>query len=65
MGRKVSSLSGLYLDNDLLLDAIGTVDPLDHVIGAAVLDDSFSYFDFPFEHADHKFSVEQEFSAAA
>lgn len=65
MGQKVFSLSGLYLDNDLLFDAISTVDPLDHMVGAAVLDDSFSYFDFPFEHADHKLSIEQEFSTAA
>lgn len=54
----------VYLDDDLFLDAIGTVDPLDDMVRAAVLDDSTSYFDFPFKHADHKLSIEQKLSAA-
>lgn len=49
-----------YLDNDLLLDAVSAVDSLDDVVGSAVLDDGVDQFDFPFEHADHKLTVEQE-----
>lgn len=53
-----------YLNNDLLLDAVSTVDPLNDMVRATVLDDSISYFDFPFKHADHKLSIKQELSTA-
>lgn len=47
-----------YLDDDLLLNAVGAVESLDDVIGAAVLEDGSPHFNFPFKHADHKISVE-------
>lgn len=53
-----------YLDNDLLFDTVSTVDPLNDMVRATVLDDGISYFDFPFEHADHKLSIKQELSTA-
>lgn len=64
MGYKAYTISTVYLNNDLLFDAISAIDPFYHVIRAAVLYDSVAHFDFPFEHADHKFSIQQEFSAA-
>lgn len=51
------SLSKVHLDDDLLLNAFSTVDPLNDMVRAAVFDDSVPYFDFPFEHADHKLPV--------
>lgn len=57
-------LRTVYLDNDLLLDAVSAVDPLDDMVRATVFDDGISYFDFPFEHADHKLSIKQELSTA-
>jgi len=57
-------LSHLYLDNDLLFDTVSTVDPLNDMVRATVLNDGISYFDFPFEHADHKLSIKQELSTA-
>lgn len=46
-----------YLDNDLLFDAVSTVDPLNDMVRATILDNCISYFDFPFEHTDHKVSI--------
>lgn len=57
-------VNSFYLDNDLLIDAVSAVDPLDDVVRATVLDDGVSHFDFPFEHAHHKVSVEHELSVA-
>lgn len=54
----------IYLDNDLLFDAVGTVDPLDDMVRATVLNYSISYFYFPFKHAHHKLPIEQELSTA-
>lgn len=54
----------VYLDSDLLFDTLSTVDPLDDMVRATVLDDGISHFDFPFEHADHKLSIKQELSTA-
>lgn len=62
--RKQVRIRTLYLDNNLLLDTVGTVDPLNDVVRATVLDDGISYFYFPFEHADHKLSIKQELSTA-
>lgn len=58
------SLNEHHLDDDLLLHAFSTVDPLNDMVRATVLDDSVSDFDFPFEHADHKLSIKQELSTA-
>lgn len=52
----------LYLDNYLLLDAVSTVDPLNDMVRATVLDYGISYFYFPFKHAHHKLSIKQELS---
>lgn len=52
-----------HLDYDLLLDTISAVESLDDVVRATVLKDSIPHLDFPFEHADHKASVEQIFPA--
>lgn len=54
----------IYLDNDLLFDAVGTVDPLDDMVRATVLNYSISYFYFPFKHAHHKLPIKQELSTA-
>lgn len=51
-----------YLDNYLLLDAVSTVDPLNDVVRATVLDYGISHFYFPFKHAHHKLSIKQELS---
>lgn len=54
----------VYLDNDLLFNAVRTVDSLDNMVRATVLDDGISHFDFPFEHAHNELSIEKEFSTA-
>lgn len=54
----------IYLDNYLLLDAVSTVDPLNDMVRATVLDYGISYFYFPFKHAHHKLSIKQELSTA-
>lgn len=51
-----------YLDNDLLFNAVSTVNPLNDMVRATVLNNCISYFDFPFEHADHKLSIKKELS---
>lgn len=48
-----------YLQNELVLDAVGAVDAFHHCVGAAVLDDRSLEGDFPFEHGHHEVPIQQ------
>ena len=51
--------SSFYLQNELLLNAVGAVDSLPLRVRAAVLDDGSLEGDFPFEHGHHKVPIQE------
>lgn len=48
-----------YLQNELLLDAVGAVDALHFSVRAAVVDDGSLEGDFPFEHGHHEVPIQE------